>query len=74
MRATRLEFDLRTRNRSGIWALPIAVLFPMLVCGVTQAAPVSAVVGDAPARARDLGVPFHGTPGIYNAITDVSGV
>src|SRR6266550_4341220 len=25
-------------------------------------------------RARDLGVPFDGTPGPYNAITDVEGV
>jgi L-aminopeptidase/D-esterase-like protein len=25
-------------------------------------------------RARDLGVPFHGKPGPYNAITDVAGV
>ena len=25
-------------------------------------------------RARDLGVPFHGTPGPFNAITDVRGV
>lgn len=25
-------------------------------------------------RARDLGIPFEGTPGPYNAITDVSGV
>ncbi|MGB8913261.1 MAG: P1 family peptidase, partial [Candidatus Sulfotelmatobacter sp.] len=25
-------------------------------------------------RARDLGVPFDGTPGPYNAITDVKGV
>src|SRR5437764_823579 len=25
-------------------------------------------------RARDLGVPFDGTPGTYNAITDVAGV
>ena len=25
-------------------------------------------------RARDLGIPFDGTPGKYNAITDVSGV
>ena len=28
----------------------------------------------APARARDLGVPFDGVSGPYNAITDVSGV
>ncbi len=27
-----------------------------------------------PVRARDLGVPFDGTPGRFNAITDVSGV
>ncbi len=25
-------------------------------------------------RARDLGIPFHGTPGPANAITDVAGV
>src|ERR1700720_3796274 len=25
-------------------------------------------------RARDLGIPFDGTPGKYNAITDVAGV
>src|SRR6202790_2148291 len=27
-----------------------------------------------PKRARDLGVPFDGTPGTWNAITDVAGV
>jgi L-aminopeptidase/D-esterase-like protein len=27
-----------------------------------------------PIRARDLGIPFDGSPGAYNAITDVSGV
>lgn len=29
---------------------------------------------DAKPRARDLGIPFDGTPGTYNAITDVPGV
>ena len=29
---------------------------------------------DDKARARDLGVPFEGKPGRYNAITDVAGV
>ncbi len=33
----------------------------------------SATAGDTP-RARDLGVPFAGTPGALNAITDVAGV
>ena len=27
-----------------------------------------------PVRARDLGIPFEGTPGQFNAITDVKGV
>jgi L-aminopeptidase/D-esterase-like protein len=33
-----------------------------------------AQAADAPLRARDLGVPFEGTPGACNAITDVAGV
>ena len=28
----------------------------------------------SPARARDLGIPFDGIPGKFNAITDVPGV
>jgi len=40
---------------------------------------VALVIGDAAfaqsrPRARDLGVPFDGTPGTHNAITDVAGV
>jgi L-aminopeptidase/D-esterase-like protein len=34
----------------------------------------TAQAGAAAVRARDLGVPFDGTPGPFNAITDVSGV
>jgi D-aminopeptidase len=29
---------------------------------------------EEPSRARDLGIPFDGTPGTWNAITDVAGV
>lgn len=41
--------------------------------------PMAAVTGQAVAdqsqrRARDLGIPFEGTPGPFNAITDVAGV
>src|SRR5215472_10824589 len=40
--------------------------------------PLSTVAQDAATasrtRARDLGVPFDGTPGPFNAITDVPGV
>ena len=41
----------------------------MLVCLWTAIA-----WGQAKPRARDLGVPFDGTPGRFNAITDVAGV
>jgi L-aminopeptidase/D-esterase-like protein/creatinine amidohydrolase/Fe(II)-dependent formamide hydrolase-like protein len=33
-----------------------------------------AASGQTKPRARDLGIPFDGTPGAYNAITDVAGV
>jgi L-aminopeptidase/D-esterase-like protein len=42
----------------------IAVLLLMPVCAGAQTKP----------RARDLGVPFDGTPGPLNAITDVKGI
>lgn len=35
---------------------------------------LTAVAEESPPRARDLGIPFDGTPGPLNAITDVSGV
>ena len=35
---------------------------------------VSTLAGAAEPRARDLGIPFEGTPGPLNAITDVAGV
>jgi D-aminopeptidase len=43
-----------------------------LACAVLLGSIVTAV-GQRP-RARDLGVPFEGTPGPHNAITDVTGV
>jgi L-aminopeptidase/D-esterase-like protein len=36
--------------------------------------PATPVVESKTVRARDLGIPFEGTPGKFNAITDVSGV
>lgn len=47
---------------------------------LSPAGPVLALAQNSPApnspapRARDLGIPFDGTPGPLNAITDVSGV
>jgi D-aminopeptidase len=52
----------------------------LIVAGLAAAALLSApsrAAGNAPPekpRARDLGVPFDGTPGPLNAITDVAGV
>jgi len=52
-----------TVHRSGL--VPLSVLFLVL----TAVAP-----GQTKPRARDLGIPFDGTPGPLNAITDVKGV
>jgi L-aminopeptidase/D-esterase-like protein len=45
------------------------VEFALVLCLVTLGA-----AGQSKPRARDLGVPFDGTPGALNAITDVAGV
>ncbi len=44
------------------------------LCGVCVLVAGLALDAQAPPRARDLGVPFTGTPGPLNAITDVPGV
>ena len=52
-------------------------LMTSLALALLPAAGAVAAAGDAPAakpRARDLGIPFDGTPGPLNAITDVEGV
>jgi L-aminopeptidase/D-esterase-like protein len=49
--------------------------FPLLVLVVVALGLLlSPLIAGASERARDLGVPFQGTPGPLNAITDVSGV
>ena len=49
-----------------------------LIAALTLAAPATAAAPADPAparpRARDLGIPFDGSPGPLNAITDVAGV
>lgn len=44
------------------------------LCGICVLLAAAALSGQAPPRARALGVPFTGTPGPLNAITDVPGV
>jgi D-aminopeptidase len=60
--------DLQTEKRFTASTLVRSALFIALL-----AIPVLFVAQTKP-RARDLGVPFDGTPGPYNAITDVKGV
>jgi D-aminopeptidase len=60
--------DLQTEKRFTPSTLVRSALFIALL-----AIPVLFVAQTKP-RARDLGVPFDGTPGPYNAITDVKGV
>jgi L-aminopeptidase/D-esterase-like protein len=50
---------------------PATRLLAMLLATSTF---IGLVVAQQPARARDLGVPFDGTPGPLDAITDVKGV
>jgi D-aminopeptidase len=60
------------------WILaPMAVAMLFAGAGAALAstpAPAAPVAPPAKPRARDLGVPFDGTPGPLNAITDVAGV
>lgn len=46
----------------------------LLLLGLSPAMPGAAAPAADRPRARDLGVPFFGTPGPLNAITDVAGV
>jgi D-aminopeptidase len=50
----------------------------MLLVGVLSCLAATPLLAQSaqsgPQRARDLGVPFEGTPGVLNAITDVAGV
>ncbi len=53
------------------------ILFALLLCAFLPGALFAQTphtAGQQPVRARDLGVPFDGDPGKYNAITDVPGV
>jgi L-aminopeptidase/D-esterase-like protein len=52
---------------------PLAVSLCVYLCAALLA-PVAAAEVPAKPRARDLGIPFDGQPGKYNAITDVAGV
>jgi D-aminopeptidase len=67
-----LRFFLQERKTMGNLVSRV-LFFIYLVFGLTLA-PYAQEKPAAKPRARDLGVPFDGTPGPLNAITDVSGV
>src|SRR5512146_2265475 len=52
----------------------ILPLLALMVIAATAQQPETIVSNEKPVRARDLGIPFEGTPGALNAITDVKGV
>ena len=55
----------------------LIALVIMLASGVLAREPISPpprIATQKPIRGRDLGIPFDGTPGKFNAITDVAGV
>src|SRR5580693_3821047 len=58
------------RSFSPDWCTRLRIVL-LLTLAASLVRPASALAGD---RARDLGIPFDGTPGRWNGITDVDGV
>jgi len=56
------------------YALAVACLFSALAAPISVVAQNPSAAHSQEPRARDLGIPFDGTPGPFNAITDVAGV
>ncbi len=67
---------MRHAGRSGVAGLLLET-FPItrsLLSLLACLQPLQGLADDHAPRARDLGIPFEGTPGALNAITDVPGV
>jgi D-aminopeptidase len=69
----RLNFAMFTR--------PTSILLLLLLLSLAsharepqKSSPAGSTTKNATVRARDLSIPFEGTPGKFNAITDVAGV
>src|SRR5580765_6709930 len=65
---------LRRRTWGAGCLLLCALALTSLLQGQSPSPMVSALVAQTKPRARQLGVPFGGTPGPLDAITDVAGV
>jgi D-aminopeptidase len=73
---TPRSFSLPSPGRiSGLcWTSPFLALVLVLLAAPGLGAQAAGAPTQKQPRARDLGIPFDGTPGPFNAITDVPGV
>src|SRR5437773_8522270 len=69
----RLNFAMFTRSTSTLLLLLLLSL-DSHAREPQKSSPVESTKKTAAVRARDLGIPFEGAPGKFNAITDVAGV
>src|SRR5881394_2219923 len=69
----RLNFAMFTRSTSTLLLLLLLSL-DSHAREPQKSSPVGSTKKTAAVRARDLGIPFEGAPGKFNAITDVAGV
>jgi D-aminopeptidase len=69
----RLNFAMFTRSTSTLLLLLLLSL-ESHAREPQKSPPAGSTTKNATVRARDLGIPFEGTPGKFNAITDVAGV
>ena len=70
----RLPLGSALHSRGGVFRLPVARAVSVRLAMVLLLWAATAAAQGRPVRARDLGVPFDGTPGALDAITDVRGV
>ncbi|HWN64458.1 MAG TPA: P1 family peptidase [Candidatus Binatus sp.] len=68
----RLNFAMFTRSTS-ILLLLLLLSFDSHAREPQKSPPAGSTTKNATVRARDIGIPFEGTPGKFNAITDVAG-
>jgi len=61
-------------STSALAALLLVCILPILAREPQTSPPERSTIENRVVRARDLGIPFEGTPGKFNAITDVAGV
>jgi D-aminopeptidase len=69
----RLNFAMFTRSTS-ILLLLLLLSLESHAREPEKSSPAGSTTKNATVRARDIGIPFEGTPGKFNAITDVAGL